>query len=83
MKTKFEIMRANRLSMPIRIEWIPAKPSMRVGGELVIEADSPIRGSCEGCYFEPDTLSCKVAVRDSVYAFGDWCHPHNAIYIKA
>ena len=83
MKTKFEIMRANRVARPAPTTK-PAQsvPAMTIDGVKYAEAADPL-SDCSGCVFDGDANGCVTARRNASAAFGDDCANRRAIYIKA
>lgn len=84
MKTKFEIMRANRVARPAAAALLlPIVPTMTIDGVEYVEANADDGNSCRGCAFDLDVVGCRdcrISARD---AFGGLCGSHRVIYIKA
>lgn len=88
MKTKFELMRANRervLKVPASFPALPEAPEvpyMEIDGVKYVEAPEPKReNTCQGCAF--DAVDCYPARHGASVAFGASCYHRRAIYIKA
>jgi hypothetical protein len=89
MKTKFEIMRANRVARPASaalllplVPIVPIVPTMTIDGVEYEEADD-LNGNCSGCAFDGKKASCFDACTSARGAFGGQCGQRDVVYIKA
>jgi hypothetical protein len=83
MRTKFEIMRANRVARPaVAVLLLPIVPTMTIDGVEYEEA-TPTDGYCFGCAFYVNKAGCLGSGTFARGAFGGDCINHGVIYIKA